>query len=204
MKTSCFRLMLTVVGLVLGSVLAPAADPIVGQPAPDFTLKDSHGQARSLKDFSGKYVVLEWTNYECPFVLKHYGSGNMQKLQKEYTAKGVVWLSICSSGPGKQGNYAPDEINKRMADLQAAPTAYLLDGEGTVGKTYGAKSTPTIFVINPKGLLVYSGAADSIPSADQADIPKATNYIEATLDEAMSGKPVLVASTKSYGCAVHY
>ncbi len=180
------------------------ADLKIGETAPNFTLKDADGKTRSLSEFSGKFVVLEWTNPDCPFVHKHYDSGNMQKLQTEYTAKGVVWLSICSSGSGKQGNYPPAEIKKILADRKAAPTDYLIDSDGKVGKTYSAKSTPDMFVINPKGVLIYSGAIDSIPSPEPADIPKATNYVSQALDEAMAGKPVQIASTKSYGCGIHY
>lgn len=176
----------------------------VGKPAPDFTLTDTNGKSHALSSFKGKWVVLEWNNPDCPFVVKHYGSQNMQKLQKEATGKGVVWLTINSGAAGKEGVYPAAEINKKWKENGAASTAYLLDGDGKVGKLYGAKTTPQMFVINPKGEIVYSGAIDSIKSAKQDDIPKATNYVKAALDEAMAGKPVTTPSTQSYGCSVKY
>jgi peroxiredoxin len=182
--------------------LAPAPRP--GFPAPDFTLPDAAGGKHSLSQYKGKWVVLEWVNYDCPFVKKHYGSGNMQKTQKAARDKGAVWLSINSSAPGKQGNFAGQELVKRIADLKAGPDAYLLDPEGKVGMEYKAKTTPTMFVINPAGMVIYSGAIDDKPSADQEDIPGAKNYVQAALDAGMAGKPVEVASTQSYGCGVKY
>ncbi|MBS0661426.1 MAG: thioredoxin family protein [Verrucomicrobia bacterium] len=176
----------------------------VGKPAPEFTLTDTNGKSHALSSFKGKWVVLEWNNPDCPFVVKHYGSQNMQKLQKEATGKGVVWLTINSGAAGKEGVYPAAEINKKWKENGAASTAYLLDGDGKVGKLYGAKTTPQMFVINPKGEIVYSGAIDSIKSAKQDDIPKATNYVKAALDEAMAGKPVTTPSTQSYGCSVKY
>lgn len=172
--------------------------------APDFTLTDTHGKKHTLSAYRGKYVVLEWVNYDCPFIKKHYHSGNMQKLQKEFTAKGVVWLSINSSADGKQGFYTPEQINRKMAKWGAAPTAYLYDTDGTVGKTYGAQTTPHMFIINPEGRLIYQGAIDSIPSYDPADIPKADNYVADALNAALAGKPIAVSRTKSYGCSVKY
>jgi peroxiredoxin len=179
-------------------------DSVVGQPAPDFTLVDSLGKKHELSQYKDKYVVLEWVNFKCPFVAKHYDSGNMQSLQKHYTAKGVTWLTICSSAPGKAGNYSPEEINKILHEKGAAPTAYLIDADGSVGKKYGAKTTPTMCVIDRAGSLVYEGAIDDKVSTDTADIKGATNYVKAALDEAMNGKPVKIASTKSYGCSVKY
>ena len=184
------------------SGLAPAPRP--GFPAPDFTLPDAAGAKHSLSQYKGKWVVLEWVNYDCPFVKKHYGSGNMQKTQKAARDKGAIWLSINSSAPGKQGNFAGQELAKRIADLKAGPDAYLLDPEGKVGMEYKAKTTPTMFVINPDGMVIYAGAIDDKPSADQADIPGAKNYVQAALDAGMAGKPVEVASTQSYGCGVKY
>lgn len=175
-----------------------------GSEAPDFTLQDTTGKSHSLKDFKGKFVVLEWTNYECPFVKKHYGSGNMQKLQKEYTQKDVVWLSICSSAEGKQGNFMPDKWNEMIREKGAAPTAVLLDPDGKVGRLYDAKTTPHMFVINPEGKIIYAGAIDSIRSPNPADIEKATNYVSAALDSAMAGKPVETATSTPYGCSVKY
>ena len=189
---------------IAGTRSAPAAPPRVDKPAPGFTLMDSEGKNHSLADFRGKYVVLEWVNYDCPFVRKHYRSGNMQQLQKTYTGKGVMWLSICSSAPGKQGHFAADELKERIAEEKAMPTAYLVDPEGTVGKEYEAKTTPHMFVINPEGTLIYAGAIDDIASTDVDDIGEATNYVKAAIDAAQAGQPVAVKSTKSYGCSVKY
>lgn len=193
--------------IALGSFLCAAtaqAEVTTGQSAPDFSLTDSNGQTHSLSQYKGKYVVLEWLNHDCPFVVKHYGSGNMQALQKEYTAKDVTWLSINSSAPGKEGNKPPAQTNQLTQDKGAAPTAVLLDENGAVGKTYGAKTTPHMFIIDPAGVLIYQGAIDSKASFDQADIASAKNYVKAALDEAMAGQPVSDASTKSYGCSVKY
>lgn len=176
----------------------------VGQPAPAFTLTDTQGKSHNLADFKGKTVVLEWINHECPFVVKHYSGGAMQALQKDATGKGVVWLSVCSSAPGKQGHMSPEAWNKATADKGAAPTAVLLDEDGKVGKAYQAKTTPHMFVINPEGVLVYAGAIDSIKSTKAEDVPKATNHVKAALDEVLAGKPVTTASTEAYGCSVKY
>lgn len=172
--------------------------------APDFAVVDSHGETHHLSDYAGKFVVLEWINHECPFVRKHYESGNMQKLQETYTGKGVVWLSICSSAPGKQGNMSAEEWNQATAEKNAKPTAVLLDEDGTAGHAYGAKTTPHMFVINPAGELIYQGAIDDTPSADKADAATAHNYVTAALEEAMAGQAVTTAFTKSYGCSVKY
>ena len=180
------------------------AAAMVGQPAPDFTLVDSNGAKHSLSDLKGKIVVLEWVNFECPFVGKHYGSGNMQKLQKAYTGKGVVWLSINSSADGKQGYFPPDKINALMKEKGAAPTAYLIDADGAVGRAYGAKTTPHMYVIDAKGSLIYAGGIDDTPSTDQADVATAKNFVRAALDEALAGKPVTTASSTPYGCSVKY
>ena len=180
------------------------ADAQVGQAAPPLTLKGIDGQDHSLKDYAGKFVVLEWTNPDCPFVHKHYDSHNMQKLQKEFEDQGVIWLSVCSSGPGKQGNYPAAEVKKILAEREATPTAYLIDADGRVGKAYGARSTPTMVVINPQGVVVYDGAIDSINSTDVSDIPKATNYLSQALHQSMAGQPVTVPATKAYGCSVKY
>jgi hypothetical protein len=181
-----------------------APEPSIGSPAPDFTLTDTRGQKRSLADFKGKYVVLEWVNLGCPFVKKHYDSGNMQATQNKAAAKGVVWLSVCSSAEKLQGNMAPDAWNKEISRRKIASAAVLLDGDGTVGRAYGAKTTPHMFVINPKGVLIYKGAIDDKPSTDQADIPGAKNYVLAALDESMAGRPVSTSATPSYGCSVKY
>jgi peroxiredoxin len=181
-----------------------AAAPELGKPAPAFSVKDMHGKERSLAEFKGKYVVLEWHNQSCPFVKKHYDSGNMQKLQKELTGKGVAWLSVISSAPGKQGYVTAEEEAKYLAEKQASPTAVLFDPEGTVGKAYGAKTTPHMYVIDDKGVLVYAGAIDDNPSSDVADAATAKNYVRAAYEEASSGKPVTTASTAPYGCGVKY
>lgn len=172
--------------------------------APDFELVDSKGKIHKLSDYAGKFVVLEWINFECPFVVKHYKSGNMQKLQKEYTEKGAIWLSICSSNKGKQGYFESDEINKRIAENKANMTAYLIDTDGKVGKMYGAKVTPHMYIINKDGILVYQGAIDNIKSTDVDDIPKATNYVKEALDALYSGNPIPTKSSTPYGCSVKY
>ncbi len=175
-----------------------------GEPAPEFSLKDSQDDFKKLSAYAGKFVVLEWMNHDCPFVKKQYSSGNMQKLQKEYTAKGVIWLSIISSAPGKQGHCTGPQAEANRKDMGASPTAVLLDPSGDVGQKYGAKTTPDIFIINPAGNIIYAGAIDSIPSANPADCAKATNYVRETLDAALAGKPVPTPQTKSYGCSVKY
>lgn len=181
-----------------------AQEAQINSPAPNFTLADSHGESHSLSDFNGKYIVLEWINFDCPFVVKHYEPKNMQNLQKEYTEKGVVWLSICSSAEGKQGNFDNDEINRRIKEHNAKMTAYLIDESGEIGKKYGAKTTPHIYIIAPDGNLIYAGGIDDIKSTDQEDIKKAKNYVKATLDEAMSGKAVSKQTSTPYGCSVKY
>jgi peroxiredoxin len=191
--------------VVLLSIIGTAlAAPQTGQPAPDFTLTDSNGKSHKLSDFKGKFVVLEWLNHGCPFVIKHYGSGNMQKLQKEYTGKDVVWLSIASSAPGKQGNMSPEETNKTKEEKGSAATAVLLDEDGTVGKLYDAKVTPELYVINPEGVLIYMGAIDDKKSVDAADVAGAKNYVKQALDEAMAGKAVSEPVTAAYGCGIKY
>lgn len=189
---------------VLVSPRLAVADAIVGQAAPAFTLTDTNGEQHSLADLKGKYVVLEWINHDCPFVKKHYGSGNMQKLQKKYTEKGVVWLSINSSAPGKQGNFPPEKANELTKEKNASPTAVLLDPDGTVGKEYGAKTTPHMYVIDPQGMLIYAGGIDDKPSTEASDIPTARNHVDQALTEALAGKPITVASSTPYGCSVKY
>ena len=175
-----------------------------GETAPDFSLTDSKGQSHKLSDFRGKFVVLEWLNHDCPFVKKHYGSGNMQKLQKEYTAKGVVWLSIISSAPGKQGHRTGPQADADTKDKHANPTAVLLDPAGEVGQKYEAKTTPHMFVIDKEGKVLYAGAIDSINSTNPADVTKAENHVRQALDAALAGHPVPTPSTKPYGCSVKY
>ena len=191
--------------VVLLSIIGTAlAAPQTGQPAPEFTLTDSNGKSHKLSDFKGKFVVLEWLNHGCPFVIKHYGSGNMQKLQKEYTGKDVVWLSIASSAPGKQGNMSPEETNKTKEEKGSAASAVLLDADGTVGKLYDAKVTPELYVIDPEGVLIYMGAIDDVKSVDAADVADAKNYVKQALDEAMAGKAISEPVTTAYGCGIKY
>jgi peroxiredoxin len=190
--------------LLIGSFSQAQAAATVGKAAPAFELKDVDGKTVQLQSYRGKYVVLEWTNFQCPFVGKHYGSGNMQALQKKYTEKGVVWLSICSSAPGKQGYMTGSEAKELIGEREASPTRFLLDANGKVGHAYGAKTTPHMFVINPKGTLVYNGAIDDKPSTKREDVESAKNYLAAALDEAMDGHKVEVAATQPYGCSVKY
>jgi peroxiredoxin len=186
------------------SVGAADAPPKVGQPAPAFSAVDLDGKTRTLSEFKGKYVVLEWHNQSCPFVKKHYESGNMQKLQQELTGKGAVWLTIISSAPGAQGHVTPEQEKQYLAEKKAAPTTVLFDPEGTVGHAYAAKTTPHMFVIDDEGTLVYAGAIDDNPSSDAADAATAKNFVRAAYDEASAGKPVTTASTAPYGCGVKY
>ena len=181
-----------------------AAEVTVGQKAPDFTLTDTYGKSRSLSDYQGKFVVLEWVNHDCPFVRKHYESRNMQKLQETYTRKDVVWLSIGSSAPGLQGYFSPEEWNKLTQKKGAMPTAVLLDPDGQVGRMYRAQTTPHMFIVNPSGALIYQVAIDDTPSTDPADIPQSKNYVQSALDAALEGNPIETPSTKSYGCSVKY
>ena len=176
----------------------------VGAPAPAFTATDNRGQSHSLSDFKGKWVVLEWHNEGCPYVRKHYGSGNMQKLQKEWTARGVVWLSVISSAPGKQGHQTAEQSQAYQAQQNGSPTAVLLDPEGTVGQLYAAKTTPHMFVIDPNGVLVYDGAIDDRPTTDLADVEGATNYVVAALKAGMAGQTVTTPVSRPYGCSVKY
>jgi hypothetical protein len=176
----------------------------VGQAAPDFTAPDSFGQRHHLLDYRGKFVVLEWHNNGCPFTRKHYESGNMERLQKEWTAKGVIWLTVISSAPGKQGYVTPSQENDYLAKMDATPTAALLDPSGQLGRLYDAKTTPDMYVINPQGVLIYTGAIDNRPTADQADIQGAENYVSEALTNAMAGLPVRTPVTRPYGCSVKY
>lgn len=193
---------------LLSFVLTLATLPIMaltpGSQAPDFTGTDSNGFIHTLSQYHGKYVVLEWANRGCPYDRKHYLSGNMESLQREWTAKGVIWLSVLSSAPGEQGNVTPAEENEYLKTMKAAPTAAILDPSGTIGHLYEAKTTPHIFVIDPTGKLIYQGAIDDKPTTDQEDIKTAHNYLNEALDAAMAGKQVPVAVTRPYGCSVKY
>lgn len=196
---------LVVASLTLITASLFGADiPPVGSAAPNFSLPDVKGKTQSLADYKGKYVVLEWFNPECPFVKKHYGSENMQKLQQEFTSKGVVWLTIDSNAPGTEGNLTPDAAQKILNSWKTHQTALLLDPDGKVGKAYGARNTPQMFVVNPEGKIVYEGAIDSKASPNPADIPSSTNYVKAALEESLAGKPVSNPTTKPYGCSVKY
>lgn len=193
--------------LIFAFVLAPLvalAEAEVNKPAPAFEVKDATGKTHKLADYKGKWLVLEWFNKDCPYVKKHYGSENMQKLQKNYTDKKVTWLSVISSAKGKQGYLTAEEALKLPAQNKSAATATLLDETGVMGKAYGAKTTPHMFVINPEGKVVYAGAIDDNDSANPNVIAKSKNYVASALDSAMAGKAVEVSSSKPYGCGVKY
>lgn len=181
-----------------------AAAPTVGEPAPDFTATDSEGNTQKLSDQRGSVVVLEWTNHQCPFVEKHYQTGNMQALQKDATSQDVVWWSVISSAPGKQGHVSPDQANELTASRDAAPSAVLLDSEGAIGQLYGARTTPHMYVIDPEGTLVYMGGIDDKPSTQKADVETANNYVRTALNAVQQGQAVDPATTQPYGCSVKY
>lgn len=195
------KLSLATTGALLA--LSAQASVKVGEAAPNFSLPGDDGKTHSLADYKGKTVVLEWTNADCPFVKKHY-AGNMQALQKAYTAKGVVWLSVISSAPGKQGHVDAAGAAALSKERGATPTRVLLDDKGTVGRLYDAKTTPHMYVVDGSGKLAYAGGIDSVASADAADIPTATPYVKNALDEVLAGKAVTVATTKPYGCSIKY
>lgn len=176
----------------------------VGQRAPVFSGKDSNGRSHSLSDYAGKYVVLEWHGWHCPWTMKYYKSGAMEALQREWTAKGVVWLSILSDRPGSGSFRTADEENAYLKKVGAAPTAAIMDPDGTIGHLYNAQSTMHMFVIDPSGKIIYNGAIDDNPSNNPADIPKSTNYVSAALTESMGGKAVKVTTTHPYGCWIRY
>jgi peroxiredoxin len=186
---------------LLGAVAAHAA-VTVGQAAPDFKVKDTAGKEQSLSAYKGKFVVLEWVNPDCPFVKKHYETSNMQATQKAAEAKGVVWLSVSTSGDDAGGARGSD-LNAWAKKSGATPTATLLD-DGKVGKAYGARTTPHIYIVDPAGKVVYAGAIDSKPTAKHDDVKGATNYVTAALNEATAGKPVTKATSEPYGCSVKY
>ncbi len=198
------RILLCVAALWAVATAAVQAAVEVGAPAPDFSVTDIQGKAHKLSDYKGKTVVLEWVNPECPIVGKHYDSGNMQKLQQSATNDGVVWITINSGAKGEQGDYDEDRAAGWMKKHNAAATAYVRDQSGKVGKMYGAKVTPHMYVIDGKGTLVYNGAIDSIRSGNPKDIPKAENYVAAALTAVKEGKPVAKATTQPYGCNVKY
>lgn len=187
-----------------GAAVAATAAAKVGQPAPAFELVDSTGKTRSLSEFAGKTVVLEWTNHGCPFVQKHYGSGNIPAQQRDAVADGVVWLSINSSAPGQEGHVDGAEAERIRGKAGAAQTAYLLDPSGDTGRAYGAKTTPHMYVIDPDGVLRYAGGIDTIPSANPADIARATQLVPQALAELAAGKAISVPVSRPYGCSVKY
>jgi peroxiredoxin len=194
-----------VLGAGLAMALVSSAIAVrVGEPAPNFTATDSNGNAQRLSDYKGKFVVLEWHNQGCPFTKKHYDSGNMQRLQKEWTGKGIVWFTVISSAPGKQGYVTASQENDYVKRINASPTAVLMDPQGALGHLYGAKTTPHMYIIDPSGNLIYNGAIDDHPTADQGDINVSKNYVSAALGEALAGKPVTSAATTPYGCSVKY
>ncbi|MBJ7535634.1 thioredoxin family protein [Rhodomicrobium vannielii ATCC 17100] len=183
---------------------AASAAPEIGNPAPDFSATDSNGKAVRLSDYRGKTVVLEWTNDGCPYVQKHYSTNNIQSLQKDAAAKGVVWLSVISSAPGEQGAVSGADANKLSEKRGAAPAAVLLDPEGKVGRAYDARTTPHMFIVNGDGTLVYMGGIDDKPTATPSDVKGAKNYVRAALDDLAAGKPVATPVTRPYGCSVKY
>ena len=185
-------------------LVATALAVKVGDPAPGFSAVDSHGKTRKLSDYKGRFVVLEWHNRDCPYARKHYDSGNMQRLQKKWTDKGVAWLTVISSGPGTQGFVTPSQEDQYLEKMHASPTAVLMDPAGTLGRLYDAKTTPQMFVIDPQGTLIYQGAVDDRSSTNQKDLDGANNYVDAALSEAMANKPVTEPVTRPYGCSVKY
>jgi peroxiredoxin len=176
----------------------------VGKPAPEFSVKDIKGQDVSLSGLKGKIVVMEWTNHQCPYVVKHYATKNMQGLQQDAAKDGVVWLSVVSSAPGKQGNVTAEEAQKIITEQGASPAHKILDPEGTLGRLYGAQTTPHMFVINAEGVLAYAGAIDDNDSFSQDTVKDAKNYVRAAWTALKAGNPVEVSSTKAYGCSVKY
>jgi peroxiredoxin len=198
------KMLLTILTSLIATVVFAADAPPIGSVAPDFSLTDTKGNTHSLSEYKGKYVVLEWFNPECPFVKKHYGTNNMQNLQKEFTDKGVIWLTIDSNAPGTQGNLTAEEAAKIATSWKTHQTALLLDPEGKAGRAYGAKNTPNMVIINPDGKIIYHGAIDSKATPNPADIPTSTNYVKAALDQSLAGKSVATPQTKPYGCSVKY
>jgi peroxiredoxin len=198
------KMFATAAALAALAAAPAAAAPVVGQPAPAFTATDSNGKSHSLSDFRGKTVVLEWFNPDCPFVKKFYEPGAMQKQQAEARRNDVVWLVINSGAHGKQGHMTPQQANAYMSQHGLAATAFIPDPKGTIGRAYDAKTTPHMFVIDPKGTLVYAGGIDDNPSANSADIATAKNYVTAALGDLRAGRPVATATSRPYGCSVKY
>ena len=188
----------------LALACAAHAVPAIGEPAPDFTLKDAAGQAVKLSDFRGRFVVLEWTNPGCPFVRKHYDSGNMASTQQDAAAKGVVWLSVNSTERDSGDYVQPTKLVAWQKERKVQPTATLVDEEGVTGRAYGARTTPHMYIVDPQGRLVYAGGIDSLPSSSPSDIARAVNYVRQGLAEATAGKAVSAATTRPYGCSIKY
>jgi peroxiredoxin len=186
------------------AIALPAFAARVGKPAPSFTGMDTHGTMHQLSEYRGKYVVLEWTNRGCPYTEAQYDSGSMQSLQKEWTARGVVWLTILSSAPGQQGYMTAADENAWITKIHAAPTAAILDPTGAIGHLYEARTTPHMFIIDPTGKLIYDGAIDDHPTTDPSEVHASKNYVSAALSEAMDGKSVAVNYTRPYGCSIKY
>ena len=201
MKRLQMLLMAALLPLFAGTI---AAAPQVGTPAPDFSGTDTAGKTWSLNALRGKPVILEWTNHDCPYVQKHYSTGNMQALQREATGAGYLWLSVISSAPGKQGNVSPSKADALTAERNASPTAVLLDPEGRIGRAYGARTTPHMFIIDETGTLVYMGGIDDRPSTNPDDVPGAENYVRMAMADRAAGRPVQRPLTRPYGCSVKY
>ena len=187
--------------LIAGLALAA---PEIGKLAPTFTAEGSDGKNYSLTDYQGKFVVLQWYNKDCPFIHKHYDGGNMQNLQGSYAKKSVIWFEVASNAPGKEGYMTAAAAQENRAKSGTKSVATLLDPTGAIARIYEAKTTPHLFIVDPKGILIYKGAIDDHASADPADIPNSKNYVAAALDEAMAGKPVSTPVTRPYGCSVKY
>ncbi len=202
-------LALTVVASYASACTESEAAPIpesppVNQPAPAFTVSDTKGKTHSLDSYRGKWVVLEWFNHDCPYTKKHYSTDNMQGLQREYTAKGVVWISVISSAPGKDGYGSAADIDQQMIEKKASPSFVVRDTAGVLGRMYGARNTPQLFAIDPEGVLRYAGAIDDKPTSKAKDVKTAQNYLKAALDAGLSGQPIAIATTQPYGCDVKY
>ena len=202
MKSILRSSLVSLAALALASAAFAAAQ--ISKPAPEFSLTDTHGKTHKLSDFKGKVVVLEWVNLGCPYVKNQYGTRNMQNLQKTYTGKGVVWLTVCSSAEGEQGHYNATDWNKQISQHGIASSAVLIDADGTVGQLYGAKVTPHMYVINSDGTLAYNGAIDSAPTTKPAETAQAKNYVAAAVEALLAGKPVENTATKPYGCGIKY
>ncbi len=198
------RRTLLAVALAAATAAPALAAPQIGQPAPAFTAVDANGRTRSLAEFRGKTVVLEWTNQDCPYVKKHYESGNMQALQRRLTGEGVVWLTLTSSAPGKQGHVDAATANRLTRERNAAPSAFLLDPQGAVGRAYDARTTPHMYVVDPKGRLAYMGAIDDKPTSAKADVAGARNYVLAAVADVRAGRAVAQPVNRPYGCSVKY